>query len=177
MATEVKELVERTVTGMGYEFVDLELANRGRFLRVYIDKIVDKNADKGAEKAGAEKTGTGADGADSADGANGAGGITVDDCASVSNQLSRVFEVEDIDYDRLEISSPGLDRPLKKATDFVRFAGQIAQLRLRVPQDGKRTLTGVLRELRDEILGIEVEGKLVSVALDNLEKARLVPKF
>jgi ribosome maturation factor RimP len=144
MPMEQKELVEHTVSGLGYEFVDLELVNRGRFVRVYIDKP---------------------------------GGVTVDDCANVSNQLTRVFEVEDVDYDRLEVSSPGLDRPLKKATDFVRFAGQVAQLRLRVPQDGRRTVTGVLRELSDEILGIEVEGKLVSVALDNLEKARLVPKF
>jgi ribosome maturation factor RimP len=141
---DARELVERTVSGMGYEFVDIELANRGRFVRVYIDKP---------------------------------GGVTVDDCADISNQLSRVFEVEDFEYDRLEISSPGLDRPLKKPTDFVRFAGQLAQLRLRVPQEGKRTVTGVLRELRDGVLGVEVEGKLVSVALDNLEKARLVPKF
>ena len=50
-------------------------------------------------------------------------GITVDDCATVSNQLQRVFEVENVDYDRLEISSPGLDRPLKKPADFERFAG------------------------------------------------------
>jgi ribosome maturation factor RimP len=141
---EARELVERTVSGLGYEFVDIELANHGRFVRVYVDKP---------------------------------GGVTVDDCAEVSNQLSRVFEVENVDYDRLEISSPGLDRPLKKATDFVRFSGQIAQLRLRVPLEGRRTLTGVLRELRDGVLGIEIEGKLVSVALDNLEKARLVPKF
>jgi ribosome maturation factor RimP len=105
------------------------------------------------------------------------GGVTVDDCAEVSNQLSRVFEVENVDFDRLEISSPGLDRPLKKPTDFVRFSGQIAQLRLRVPLDGRRTLTGVLRELRDGVLGVEIEGKLVPVALDNLERARLVPKF
>jgi ribosome maturation factor RimP len=144
MQMETKELVERTVVGLGYELVDLELSNRGRFVRVFIDK---------------------------------AGGVSVDDCAGVSRQLARVFEVESFDYDRLEISSPGLDRPLKKASDFVRFAGQIAQLRLRVPQEGRRTLTGVLREMRDGVLGLEVEGRLVSVALDNLEKARLVPKF
>jgi ribosome maturation factor RimP len=141
---EPRELVERTVNGLGYEFVDLELANHGRFVRVFVDKP---------------------------------GGVTVDDCAAVSNQLSRVFEVENVDFDRLEISSPGLDRPLKKAADFMRFAGQIAQLRLRVPLDGRRKLTGVLGELRNGVLAVEVEGKLVSVALDNLEKARLVPKF
>jgi ribosome maturation factor RimP len=144
MQMETKDLVERTVVGLGFEFVDLELSNRGRFVRVYIDK---------------------------------ADGVTVDHCAEVSRQLSRVFEVEGFDYDRLEISSPGLDRPLKRAADFVRFAGQVAQLRLRVPQDGRRTMTGVLRELRDGVLGLEVEGKMVSVALDNLDKARLVPKF
>ena len=60
-----------------------------------------------------------------------AGGITVDDCAKVSRQLSRVFEVEGVTYERLEVSSPGLDRPLRKAGDFVRFAGHRAELRMR----------------------------------------------
>ena len=144
MQMAVKELVELTVAGLGYEFVDLELSNRGRLVRVYIDK---------------------------------AGGVSVDHCAEVSRQLSRVFEVENFDYDRIEISSPGLDRTLKTAADFARFAGQLAQLRLRVPQEGRRTVTGVLGEMRDGVLGLEIEGRLVSVALDNLEKARLVPKF
>ena len=62
-------------------------------------------------------------------------GITVDDCATVSNQLQRVFEVENVDYDRLEVSSPGLDRPLKKLADFERFAGHEIQLRLSLPVD------------------------------------------
>ena len=52
-------------------------------------------------------------------------GITVEDCATVSNHLSRLFMVEDVDYKRLEISSPGLDRPLKKAADFIRFSGSL----------------------------------------------------
>src|SRR5690348_11401014 len=60
-------------------------------------------------------------------------GITVDDCALVSNQLTRLFAVENIDYERLEVSSPGLDRPLKKMADYVRFAGHEAQIKLRVP--------------------------------------------
>src|SRR5258706_10309616 len=61
------------------------------------------------------------------------GGGTVDDCAAVSPQLSRVLPVEGVDYDRLEVSSPGLDRPLRKADDFARFAGQKAELRMRTP--------------------------------------------
>ena len=71
-------------------------------------------------------------------------GITVDDCATVSNQLSRVFTVENIDFDRLEVSSPGLDRPLKKVSDFERFAGQQVSIRLRVAVENQRNFTGTL---------------------------------
>ena len=103
------------------------------------------------------------------------GGINVDDCAAVSNHLSRVFAVEDVDYERLEISSPGLDRPLKKEQDFVRFAGQKARIKVRVPVEGQRNFVGVLRETRAGKVEIEVDGKVVSLDLSNLDKARLVP--
>jgi ribosome maturation factor RimP len=104
------------------------------------------------------------------------GGITVDDCARVSNHVSRVLTVEGIDYDRLEVSSPGLDRPLKKEQDFARYTGQKARLKLRVPMAGQRNFVGVLREIREGKVEIEVDdGKRVSVDLSNLEKARLVP--
>src|SRR5688572_6788316 len=104
-----------------------------------------------------------------------AGGINVDDCASVSNHLSRVFAVEGIDYDRLEISSPGLDRPLKKEQDFVRYAGQKARIKMRVPVEGQRNFVGVLREARGGKVAIDVDGKTVSLDLANLDRARLVP--
>ena len=104
-----------------------------------------------------------------------AGGINVDDCASVSNHLSRVFAVEGIDYDRLEISSPGLDRPLKKEQDFVRYAGQKARIKMRVPVEGQRNFVGVLREARGGKVEIDVDGKKVSLDLANLDRARLVP--
>jgi ribosome maturation factor RimP len=104
------------------------------------------------------------------------GGVTLDDCAAVSNHVSRVMAVEGIDYDRLEVSSPGLDRPLKKEQDFVRYAGQKARIKLRVPLAGQRNFVGVLRETRAGKVEIEVDdGKRVSVDLSNLEKARLVP--
>jgi ribosome maturation factor RimP len=104
------------------------------------------------------------------------GGVTLDDCAAVSNHVSRVMAVEGIDYDRLEVSSPGLDRPLKKEQDFVRYAGQKARIKLRVPLAGQRNFVGVLREARAGKVEIEVDdGKRVSVDLSNLEKARLVP--
>ncbi|HEX2831171.1 MAG TPA: ribosome maturation factor RimP [Burkholderiales bacterium] len=102
-------------------------------------------------------------------------GINVDDCAAVSNHLSRLFAVEDIDYDRLEISSPGLDRALKKEQDFVRFAGQKARIKVRVPVEGQRNFVGVLRETHAGKVEIEVDGKVVELDLANLDKARLVP--
>ncbi|HEY5291129.1 MAG TPA: ribosome maturation factor RimP [Burkholderiales bacterium] len=145
---ELQGLLERTVDGLGYELVNVELSNRGRMLRIFIDK-----------PAGAVPS-----------------GITVDDCARVSNQLARVLEVEDIDYDRLEVSSPGLDRPLKKEADFARFAGEQARLTLRVPVEGRRNFTGVMRAVADGKLQLEIEGGMVSVDLANIDKARLVPK-
>lgn len=104
-------------------------------------------------------------------------GVTVADCADVSNHLTKLFAVESIDYDRLEVSSPGLDRPLKKADDFIRFSGQTVKIRLRVPIQGQRNFVGTLCELRDGMLQLEVDGKRLSTELSNLEKARLVPKF
>jgi ribosome maturation factor RimP len=103
------------------------------------------------------------------------GGISVDDCARVSHHLTRVLAVENIGYDRLEVSSPGLDRPLKKEQDFVRFAGHKARIKVRVPIDGQRNFVGVLREVRSGAVQLDVEGRLLSLELGNLEKARLVP--
>lgn len=105
------------------------------------------------------------------------GGITVEDCALVSNHLSRVFTVENVAYDRLEVSSPGLDRPLRKAEDFVRFSGQKAKLKLRVALEGQRNFIGVIRECEAGKVGIEVDGRVLSVDLGNVDKARLMPAF
>lgn len=140
-------LIEKTVTGLGFELVDVEQSPRGRVLRVFIDKP--------------EKT----------------GGIDVEDCAQVSNQLSRVLAVENIDYDRLEISSPGLDRILKKPADFDRFAGSEINLRLRLPVNGRRNFNGVLHGVRDEKVCMTIDTGDVELELGNIDKARLVPKF
>ncbi len=105
------------------------------------------------------------------------GGISVDDCQAVSNQLTRLFPVENVDYDRLEVSSPGLDRPLKKEADFVRFAGQKAQIRLRMPLAGRRNFAGVIGAVNDGVLQLDMDGNQVAIELSNVEKARLVPVF
>ncbi|MFZ1546240.1 MAG: ribosome maturation factor RimP [Candidatus Nitrotoga sp.] len=104
-------------------------------------------------------------------------GITVKDCELVSHQLTRLFAVERVDFGRLEVSSPGLDRPLKKEADFVRFCGKKAQLKLRVPLEGRKNFIGVLGNLQEGVLPLDVDGKLVLIELSNLDKARLVPTF
>jgi ribosome maturation factor RimP len=102
-------------------------------------------------------------------------GINVEDCAGVSNHLSRLFAVEGVEYDRLEISSPGLDRPLRKLEDFRRFAGERVQVKMRVPVQGRKNFTGVLRGASESEIQLEVDGALLSLELSMMDKARLVP--
>jgi len=104
-------------------------------------------------------------------------GISVEDCQVVSNQLTRLFTVENIDYDRLEISSPGLDRPLKKEADFIRFAGEKAQLKLRMPMAGRKNFIGIIVAVSEGVLQINVDDVPVEIELANVDKARLVPTF
>ncbi|MDZ4316108.1 MAG: ribosome maturation factor RimP [Azonexus sp.] len=144
---DLNTLIETTVVGLGYELVDVEMSPRGRTVRVYIDLPGD---DKG---------------------------IDVEDCAKVSNQLSRVFEVENIDFDHLEISSPGLDRVVKKMADFERFAGHDIQIKVRIPQGGRRNFQGELLGCKDGKVGLRLEKDDVELEFNNIEKARLVPRF
>lgn len=141
---DLRNLLETTLTGLGYELVDLELA-RGGMVRVFMDSPQ---------------------------------GITVDDCVKVSNHLTRLFMVENVDYERLEVSSPGLDRPLTRESDFSRFAGQHVRLRLRLPLEGARRVSGILRGLASDVVQVEQEsGAVVEVPLSNIDKARLDPRF
>jgi ribosome maturation factor RimP len=106
------------------------------------------------------------------------GGIGLEDCAAVSRQLIRVLEVEGVEYDRLEVSSPGLDRPLRKAQDFARFAGQKADVRMRTPDaSGRRRFVGVLRGENGGRVSLELEGQTVALAIEDIDRARLVPEL
>jgi ribosome maturation factor RimP len=105
------------------------------------------------------------------------GGVDVEDCASVSNHLSHLFAVEGVDYGRLEVSSPGLDRPLKKESDFIRFRGEQAQLKLREPIGNARRVKGVLGEVGAGVLRLETAEGVHAIPLTNIEKARLVPRI
>jgi len=106
------------------------------------------------------------------------GGVGLEDCAAVSRQLSRVFEVEGIEYERLEVSSPGLDRPLRKAGDFARFAGRKAEVRMRTADaTGRRRFVGMLRGTSGSRVEMELEGKTVALELADVERARLIPEI
>lgn len=83
-------------------------------------------------------------------------GIRIEDCEAVSRQLTHLFAVEDVDYGRLEVSSPGLDRPLRKPADFERFQGQRVTLRLRSPFQGRRNFEGVLTVEPEGAFGLEL---------------------
>lgn len=153
---QLLELIEKTVVGLGYELVDFERAERG-LLRVYIDFTAEDAIERGT--------------------------ITVEDCATVSHQLSHVLMVEEVNYERLEISSPGLDRPLKKQADYQRFAGLEAIIKLRLPMPGtpnRKTFQGILQEPQGDQLQLEFEGKdgpaLLDFTLADVDKARLVPQ-
>lgn len=148
-APKLRQLIQPVVEGLGYEFVGAEFLPQGRhsLLRIYIDK---------------EET-----------------GITVDDCERVSRQISSVFDVEDpiAGQYSLEISSPGLDRPLFKIEDFARFIGEEVNLKLAVAQQGRKNFKGFLRGLENDVIALEVEGEMHHIAFDDVDQARLVPKF
>lgn len=106
-------------------------------------------------------------------------GITLDDCAAVSHQLSGVLDVEDPlpgHYD-LEVSSPGLDRPLFDIEQFQRFVGARVRVRLAVKIGGRRNFEGVLRGADADGVRLEIDGEAHILPLDRIDSARLVPEF
>jgi ribosome maturation factor RimP len=170
----VRDLIEPTVRGLGYELVDVQRAANG-LLRVTVDTTSPARA------------------------------IGLDDCERVSRQLTHLMAVEQVDYERLEVSSPGLDRPLTGPRDFVRFAGSPVRLELKEPLQGRRRFQGRLLGLDGQAgaetvrLQVAAEGgsaqagpvrgrksasrrapvaqETIELPLAAIEKARLVPKF
>lgn len=106
-------------------------------------------------------------------------GVSVDDCAEVSHQLSAILDVEDPipgSY-TLEVSSPGLDRPLLTPEDFRRFRGEVVRLRTLAPVDGRRNFKGVIVEVAADHVVLEADSERFDLAFDVIERARLVPRF
>jgi ribosome maturation factor RimP len=146
--------VERTVTGLGYELVDTE-RSAGGLLRVYIDRVA-------GDPAGEF--------------------ITVEDCEKVTRQLQHVLEVESCVYSRLEVSSPGLDRPLKKPADYARFAGEQVDLTLKLAFQGRKKYSGVLQPRAEGdsegwrlVFNDGKTDQALDFSLDEVREARLVP--
>lgn len=104
-------------------------------------------------------------------------GITLDDCTLVSNHLSNWLVVENIEYERLEVSSPGMDRPLKKLADYQRFMGEKAQVKLRVALAGQRRFVGVIHGASDTQIELDVDGQIIKLDVANIDVARLVPNL
>ena len=142
------ELFEPVVDGMGYELVEIEYT---------------PNPKHGVLRLYIDR----------------ADGIQLDDCSAVSHQISALIDVEDPlpGSFNLEVSSPGLDRPLRKRADFERFSGETAKVKTAVPQNGQRNFTGVIAGLEEDALVLECENKVVKLPLSGIDKARLVPRF
>lgn len=148
--------VERTVVGLGFDLVDVERSARG-LLRVYIDRVPGHVY---PESQGAGEF------------------VTVDDCEVVTRQLLLVLEVEGVAYERLEVSSPGLDRLLKKPADFQRFVGQAIEVTLKLPFQGRKHWRGVLAATADGwslALEGQHQGSQLEFKLEEVREARLVP--
>ncbi len=154
------QAVEKTVTGLGYELVDVE-RSAGGLLRVYIDRVPGRAYPTGEHEF-----------------------VTVEDCEAVTRQLQYVLEVENADYARLEVSSPGLDRPLKRPEDYARFAGQQVQITFKLPFQGRKKFQGTLHAADGE--GADSAGwqlifndgkvdQVLAFAFDEVREARLVP--
>ena len=176
MTTDIAAIVGAAVKGLGFELVDFERVGGG-MMRIFIDKP---------------------------------NGISVENCADVSNHLTRLFAVENIDYSRLEVSSPGLDRPLKSLDDFRRFSGLPVKVRLNTTVDSRKRFDGLVERVEGEAItfkllvdviesskvktvkrsnaksktdlihanrtdGDVVEEKRITVMLDDIDRARLIP--
>jgi ribosome maturation factor RimP len=154
--------IERTVTGLGYELVDVERLARG-LLRVTIDRIPGRTY--GSPGGGSEPADDGAF-------------ITVEDCERVTRQLQLALEVAAFDYARLEVSSPGLDRPLKTEAHCRRFVGQAVKLTLKLPFQKRKHWTGVLEANADHWRLVVAEDKdelALDFRFDEVRDMHLVP--
>jgi len=144
----VQKLIEPAVVSLGYELVGVEYLPQGKHSLLRV--YIDTEQ-----------------------------GITLDDCSRVSHQISGLLDVEDVipGHYSLEVSSPGMDRPLFTAEHFQRFAGQLVKIRLSLPKDGRRKYSGVLRGMQDDDVVIVVEEQEVRLPLNTIEKANLVPEY
>jgi len=133
--------------------VEWNAGHGGGVLRVYIDSL--------AQGGGAE------------------GGVSVDDCEAASREISALLDVDDPIAGQyvLEVSSPGIERPLFSAAQFARFIGSEAKVTLKLPRDGRRRLRGTIAAVEDGRIGMDVDGARMDIGQDEIESAHLVPDW
>jgi ribosome maturation factor RimP len=156
-SSEIAALLAPTVESLGLELLGAEYlpSPGGAVLRLYIDVPADEAAADEPRVVG------------------------IDDCEAVSREVSAQLDVADPisgNY-TLEVSSPGIDRPLFTPAQFQRFLGETAKVGLKLPQDGRRRLQGRIAQVEGDMVAFEVDGQPISVAFDNIDKARLVPDW
>lgn len=146
--THLWELFEPVVSGMGYELIEIEHFPNPK--HGVLRLYIDKE-----------------------------GGVDVEDCSAVSRQISALIDVEDpvSGQYNLEISSPGLDRPLRRIKDFQRFAGSLVKIKTVVPMDGQRNFKGRLLSADEDVLVIETDTEEITMPMSAVDKARVVPEF
>jgi ribosome maturation factor RimP len=107
------------------------------------------------------------------------GGVTLSDCQRISRHVSVLLDVEDFIPNQyvLEVSSPGIERPLFKRADYERFAGREIQLVTRTKVEDRKNFTGVIHEVSDQELSLESEGRIYRIPLDVIKKAKLTYRF
>ena len=167
-ATDIAALLSPTVQALGLELLGVEYlpAPGGATLRLYIDR-------PGAEPLRGPLP----------EGEGSAQHVGIEDCEAVSREVSALLDVEDpiSGHYTLEVSSPGVDRPLFTAAQCARFLGEEAKIVLKLPQDGRRRFQGRIAAVEGDRVEFSIEAKpenaILSVTFDNIEKARLVPDW
>ena len=144
----LQEILQGAVEDLGCELWGIECQRAGRFMTVRL--FIDKE-----------------------------GGVTVDDCADVSRQVSAILDVEDPIADKynLEVSSPGLDRPLFTLPQFERYIGQDIAVHLRIPVMERRKWQGKLECIENDMVTLIVDGQEQVLVFGNIQKANVVAKF
>lgn len=146
---QITEMVRNVVEPMGYELLGCEMVSQGKAGSIFRVYIDHEQ------------------------------GITIDDCSDVSHQLSGVLDVEDPikgNYN-LEVSSPGMDRPLFEAAHYDRFIGHEVSLKTMVALNGRKKFKGKLLERQENQITLLVDGQEIAISMDQIEKANLVPQF
>ena len=162
-ARQICDLLAPTVASLGLELlgVDYLPAPGSAVLRLYIDYPADAPLAVGE------------------DGQPATAAVGIDECEKVSREVSAQLDIQDPisgNY-TLEVSSPGLDRPLFAPAQFERFIGQAAKVGLKLPQDGRRRLTGRIIAVEGDTIRFDIDGQPFEAAFDNIDKARLVPDW